>query len=488
MNIKEMLNLADQIVFDKTGQHLDDLQEAILRGTLQRETYKEIAKNLDCSQSNLRKAGSELWQILSEELGQDVSKSNLQSTMGRLIFSNVSNEVQAVGSFEKEVVAIGSFEKEVVAIGSFEKEVVAISSFNICGSAKHPPNIPKSSQSNHPETSNSKQSKPLHQDLSEMPELGAFYNRNPELETLKNWILQQRCHLMTITGISGIGKTTLGVQLVHQIKDEFEYVLWCSLAPSPTFAEFQEHLNQFFSESETVDSSRHNRQTLSLIKYLQKYRCLVVLDDVHNLFSSGELAGKYQPGYEEYRSFFKQVEQLSHQSCLLLIGWEPAVALPKVSHQKTAIFSLQLSGLDMAATQAILRDYGLSEIEKYSALIPHYQGNPLWLQSVALQIQDLGESVTDLLPDDTILLPEDLKEILALQFKRLSEIEKEVLYLLARESAPVTLAKLLENSPIPAVDLRNALQSLLRRCLIEKIDNLYTLSPVLRQYINSTYL
>jgi hypothetical protein len=288
---------------------------------------------------------------------------------------------------------------------------------------------------------------------------------------------------MTITGISGIGKTTLAVQLVQQIKDEFEYVLWCSLAPCPTFAEFQNQVIQFFSESEAVDSSKHNRQTLSLIKYLQKYRCLVVLDDVHQLFSSGELAGKYQAGYEEYRLFFKQVEQLSHQSCLLLIGWEPAVALPKVSAQKTAIFVLQLTGLDMAATQAIFRDYGLSEMEKYSALIPHYQGHPLWLQSVALQIQEVGECVTDLLPDDTILLPEDLKEVLDLQFNRLSTIEKQLLFLLAKESTPVNLAKLLENSPIPALDLRNALQSLLRRGLIEKIDNLYRVYPVLRQYI-----
>lgn len=455
-----MLKLADEIVFDQTGQHLNDLQAAILQGTLQRETYKEIAKNFDCSESRTREVGAELWQILSEELGEDVNKSNFCSTMGRLIFSNISKDVGAVGSFEKEVVAIGSF--------------------NICGETRQSPDIAKPVNQ---ETSNSKPSQTPHQDLSEMPELGAFYNRTAELETLKTWILEQRCHLMTITGSSGIGKTTLVVQLLHQIKDEFDYVLWCSLAPSPTFAEFQEQLIQFFSESEAVDSSKHNRQTLSLIKYLQKYRCLVVLDDVHHLFSSGELAVKYQAGYEEYRLFFKQVEQLSHQSCLLLIGWEPAVAMPKVSPQKTAIFALQLTGLDMTATQAILRDYGLSEMEKYSALIPHYQGNPLWLQRVALQIQELGESVADLLPDDTILLPEDLKEVLDLQFNRLSTIEKQLLFLLAKESAPVNLAKLLENSPIEGLDLRNALQSLLRRGLIEKIDNLYRVYPVLRQYI-----
>jgi hypothetical protein len=94
MNLKEVLTLADRIVFEKTGQHLDDLQEAVLRGTLQRETYKHIAKDFDCSESSVRKVGSELWQILSEELGEDISKSNLRSAMERLQVSIVSHYAQ----------------------------------------------------------------------------------------------------------------------------------------------------------------------------------------------------------------------------------------------------------------------------------------------------------------------------------------------------------------------------------------------------------
>ncbi|MEG4965466.1 NB-ARC domain-containing protein [Microcoleus sp. B6-A1] len=454
MNLKEMLNVADRIVFEKTGQHLDDLQEAVLRGTLQRETYKEIAKDFNCSESRIREIGSELWQILSEEFGEKVSKSNFRSTMERLQNSNVVN---------------------------FAQDVVVSSIFNICGQARHPPEVPNSQPPNQ-ETANPKQTKTLHQDLSEMPELGDFFDRTPELQTLTTWILQQHCRLITLTGISGIGKTTLAVQLVQQIKDEFEYAVWYTLDEFPTLEKFQSNLIQLFSHSEKQDSSPTNQNRLPLIKYLQNHRCLIVLDDVHNLFCCGELAGKYKPESEEYRSLFKQIEKLSHQSCFLLIGWEQPREVTQVKSQNTAIRTLQLKGLDIAAGREILRDYGLEEIDNTETLIHRYQGNPLWLKSVANLIQDLGGGVTELLPNDTILLPEDLKDVLQQQFDRLSELEKQVISLLAKGSQPINRAKLLENDRIPASDLPNALQSLSRRCLIEQQANFYTISPVLRQY------
>jgi len=310
MNLKEMLNLADRIVFEKTGQHLDDLQEALLRGTLQHETYKQIAKDFDCSESRVRNTASQLWQSLSQELGEKVSKSNFRSAMQRLQNSNILNFAYNVSG-----------------------------SFNICGETRQPPDI---SNSHNQETSNPQQTPTLHQDLSEMPELGDFFDRTSELQTLTTWILQQNCRLITLIGRLGIGKTSLAVQLVKQIKDEFEYTVWCTLDEFPTIDKFQSNLIQLFSNSEKQDSSPTNQKRLPLIKYLQNHRCLIVLDDVHNLLCSGELAGKYKPECEEYRSLFKQIEKLSHQSCFLLVGWEQPREVTQIKNQNQPIRSLQL--------------------------------------------------------------------------------------------------------------------------------------------------
>lgn len=235
MNLQEILTLADKIVFTQTGEHLDDLQKAILEGTLQRETYEEIAKNFNCSESNARQIGAELWHIISQELQEEVNKSNFKSAMERWQFSLFSNVVQ---------------------------DHVKVGTINFCENARHPPDIPNSNSTNE-NISNTNFQKISHQDLSEMPDLDLFYHRNTEIENLSNLILENKSRLITITGISGIGKTSLAVKLVSKINHHFQAVIWLNLANYQNFTEFKEHLQEFFLELEKLNFPNNNHKPLS---------------------------------------------------------------------------------------------------------------------------------------------------------------------------------------------------------------------------------
>ncbi|WP_363269564.1 hypothetical protein [Okeania sp. SIO2B3] len=50
------------------------------------------------------------------------------------------------------------------------------------------------------------------------------------------------------------------------------------------------------------------------------------------------------------------------------------------------------------------------------------------------------------------------------------------------KNQPISLAQFLETTEISPSDLLNTLQSLCRRSIIEKQENLYSVPPVVREY------
>lgn len=80
-NVKDVLQWADDLIFDKTGEHLTSVQEAILTGVWQRKKYPQIAKDYNCSASHIKKEAAKLWERLAEELGEDLNKFNFRSKL-----------------------------------------------------------------------------------------------------------------------------------------------------------------------------------------------------------------------------------------------------------------------------------------------------------------------------------------------------------------------------------------------------------------------
>src|SRR5438876_9273920 len=72
-----------------------------------------------------------------------------------------------------------------------------------------------------------------HQDWGEAPHIEGFYGREKELTQLKHWMLNDRCRMIAILGLGGVGKTTLATRVAMQVSDMFDYIFWRSLQHAP---------------------------------------------------------------------------------------------------------------------------------------------------------------------------------------------------------------------------------------------------------------
>ncbi|WP_333198869.1 MULTISPECIES: ATP-binding protein [unclassified Microcoleus] len=364
MNVKDVVEWANNLSVDKTGEHLTPLQEAILTGVWQRQKYPQIAKEFNCSESHVKKEAAKLWEKLREELGEDLNKFNFRSKLEK---------------------------KYRVSQVAHWGDCLQIDNVNICGEFLQTIKDTETPSPFPPESPQNQARSPII-DLTDAPELPYFYDRTSELSTLKQWILQAHTRLITVYGLSGIGKSAIALKLIEQIQTEFDYIIWLSLTHTPTLSTLETELKQFFGRSQQPPLP-------TIIDYFRSSRCLVILDDVQNIFSSSQLAGQYLAGYEDYGKFFKQIATSSHQSCLILLSWEKPKELANLEAENLSTRSLHLKGLGQQAAE-IFQQKGLVDEEKWSDLIALYQGHPSWLNIIAATILELFDGSVSLFLSD----------------------------------------------------------------------------------------
>ncbi|PHX53830.1 hypothetical protein CP500_019330, partial [Tychonema bourrellyi FEM_GT703] len=222
MDIAEVLTLADQLIFAKTGKHLDYVQDAILRGTLEDATYTQIAQEVYSSPSHVRNVGSDLWKTLSKGLKKDITKNNFRAVLENGIVYNYQSTI--VEHITGENITVNK-------------------NLNVCPEKVRSPKTPQN-----PEPT----AKQPRIDLGDAPEISTLFDRTSELTTLENWI-SSRTRLITILGLSGIGKTALTLQLIPQIQHEFDYIIWRSLHNAPHLASLQTDIIQSLSQQQETN-------------------------------------------------------------------------------------------------------------------------------------------------------------------------------------------------------------------------------------------
>ncbi len=432
MDVQEVLQWADELLLTKTGSHLNSLQQAVLAGVWNSQKYREIADEYHCTEANVKRVAGTLWQLFSEELEEKVNKSNFRATMERYYISNNN-----VGN-------------------NFAQSKFYGSSINLCGENRH---SGEANQNRSPSTTSNQKAEKRY-DLTEAPEPDRLHNRNDELTTLKNWILYDKIRIVNLCGLPGMGKTALAREMVEQIKENFDCILWRNCTNTLTLQCLKSQLTEFLSANGEI-------QLPSLIDYLRSHSCLIILDELQELFASGELAGTYLPDCQNYSKFWEQIARSPHNSCFLLLSWETPTEIVSLERENRHCRSLNLGGLGESAVD-ILNSKGLTDCDKWGELIRIYGGNPSWLNIIASTIQDLFDGSVDRFLSYPSLFLGDLESRLQGYYQRLSESEKLVIRWLANQEASDIFQNPAELA-LSDTEFLKAVQSLKKRGLIEKV-------------------
>ena len=323
--------------------------------------------------------------------------------------------------------------------------------------------------------------------MGEAIDVSKFCGRTQELATLSKWILGDRCRVVTILGMGGIGKTALSVKIAEQLQGEFDYVIWLSLRHAPAFSDKITDCIKILSHQQvTALPANSHEQITSLIEYFRKSRCLLILDNFDTLLQHGKKAGTYLDGYESYGELLWRLGETGHQSCVLITSREKPAEVAALEGDGLLVRTLALSGLEITAGQTILTLKGLSVSNaEASQLVNCYSGNPLALKIAATAIRDLHKGNVNQFLASGITLFNGISNLLSQQFQRLSDLQNQVMYWLAihRESISLTELHSIFVPSMSKAKLMEVLASLLGQNLIERDSHGFTQQPVVMEYV-----
>ncbi len=326
-------------------------------------------------------------------------------------------------------------------------------------------------------------------DWNDAPVVPTFYGRKWEMERLTDWVVAERCRVVSILGLGGVGKSTVAIRLMRLLVKHFEVVVWRSLRTLTTCDELFDGLLQVLAPGvpRGEAASREKREGI-IMEQLRKTRALLVLDNLDALLEEGEILGRMRPGFEGMERFLNHIAETKHQSCVLLTSREaPAVLVPLEGGQ-ASVRALRLAPLDSASCDRLLTEKELiGNPPDRMRLIKAYSGNPLALKIAAHTIVDLfdGEIMPFLEKGEVII--GGVRSLLEEQFYRLSSLEHRLLLWLTILREPATFDQLLEVwvAPVSRARLMEALDALYRRSLIERGSKAHEFAPqpLVKEYL-----
>ena len=328
-------------------------------------------------------------------------------------------------------------------------------------------------------------------DWGDALDVPTFYGREEELDVLTRWVGEQRCRVVSVLGMGGIGKSALAVTLMHQVARQFEVVIWRSLRDAPACDVLVDDCLQVLAPQSLRDLSDSLEGRLHLLmEQFRARRVLLVLDNLEMLLEEGEGTGRMRAGFEGYAHLLRRMGETAHQSCLLLASREKPAELVSLEGNRSPVRALRLAGLDSRAGAQLLTEKDVvGSPQDQVRLVEVYRGNPLTLKIVAQTIVELfGGEIVPFLEQGEVVFG-GVRELLREQFDRLSALDQRICYWLAILREPVSLEELLAvlSTPGTPMHILEALDGLRRRSLIElgQRAGSFTLQSVVQEFVTT---
>jgi hypothetical protein len=255
MTIAEALTLLDQIL----PKPLNDLHAFVFQHAWEGKSYGEMADISAYDEGYIKSVGSGLWKNLTQAMGQNVTKSNLRSSLETYARQYINEERSS------SILTLSTVIHQEAKGKNPNENLLLLSNV---ASPEQVLTTP-------------------YQSWGEAMDVSLFFGRITELQTLHHWIAADRCRLIAVSGMGGMGKTALAARVAEQVignhrvtsstellnthpqptdlqptdlqPTDFKYVIWRSLRNAPPLNVLLRDIIQFLSagnRSKFAPSSR----------------------------------------------------------------------------------------------------------------------------------------------------------------------------------------------------------------------------------------